>query len=547
MGRTIAPSPRSASPTPEPEVAVVCIIPSGMGWLSGTLSEAQSSSTLWLLGLVLLNALLSRTVVAERRIVVSPLVLFALHALLLPISGYFHSRGTSLPGYTETRLPCAIFGVLAAVVSAGAILFTALLPRVKIVAPRILQDVLIGAAAVVAVFIVASRAGINLSGLIATSAVLTAVIGLSLQDTLGNILSGLALQTDDSINVEDWIKVGDVTGRVVEMGWRYTAVETRNWETVVFPNSQLVKNQVMVLGRRQGQPIQLRRWVWFNVDYRFAPPDVIRAVEDAVRAAPLAGMSMDPLPNCVLMDFHESYGRYAMRYWLTDLVRDDPTDSAVRTRIFFALRRAGLPLSIPAHAIFMTEETTERRDEKTQREHGRRVDMLASIELFSALSAEERSELADSLRFAPFAAGETMTKQGAEAHWLYIIESGRAAVRVRVEDGEEEEVATLASGDFFGEQSLLTGEPRSATVVAVSAVKCWRLDKAAFQALMERRPEIAEEAAEALARRQTELDLVRENLSQEALARRTAAAKNDLVLKIRRFFGIGPGSTPPPG
>ena len=110
---------------------------------------------------------------------------------------------------------------------------------------------------------------------------LTAVIGLSLQDTLGNILSGLALQTDDTIHVGDWVKVGEVTGRVVDIRWRYTAVETRNWETAIIPNSFLVKNQVLVLGRRTGQPTQLRRWVWFNVDFRFPPTEVIRAVDDA--------------------------------------------------------------------------------------------------------------------------------------------------------------------------------------------------------------------------------------------------------------------------
>src|SRR6185436_9461244 len=142
--------------------------------------------------------------------------------------------------------------------------------------PRILQDVLVASSALVAVFMLASRAGLNLSGLIATSAVLTAVIGLAFQDTLGNLVGGLAIQLDDSVRLDDWIKVGDIVGRVSEIRWRYTAIETRNWETVVLPNSVLVKNQVMVLGRRKGEPVQLRRWIYFNVDFRYPPSEVLR-------------------------------------------------------------------------------------------------------------------------------------------------------------------------------------------------------------------------------------------------------------------------------
>jgi len=516
-----------------------------MGWLTDILAEAQSAGTLWLFVIVVLNAALGRPKQTGRRIVVAPLVLFGLHLVLLPVAGFFRGRGLSAPGYTESRLPLLIFAALTAVTAVGSLLFTVVFPRLRISVPRILQDVLIGAAAVIGVFIVASRTGINLSGLIATSAVLTAVIGLSLQDTLGNILSGLALQTDDSVHVGDWIKIGDVSGRVVEIRWRYTAIETRNWETVIFPNSQLVKGQVMVLGRRQGQPVQWRRWVWFNVDYRFPPSDVIAAVTDALRSAPFDNVAAEPPPNCILMDFHESYGRYAVRYWLTDLAADDPTDSAVRTRVYFALKRADLPLSIPAHAIFMTEQTAERREEKSSAELERRLQMLSRIALFSKLSSEEREALAGALLYAPFAAGETMTKQGADAHWLYIIASGETSVRVKIEGEGEKEVARLRAGDFFGERSLLTGEPRSATVVAVTSVECWRLDKSAFQELMNRRPEIAEEAAEVLAVRQTELLRVRENLSAEAASRRTAEAKTDLVDKIRRFFRVDSESLPP--
>src|SRR5262249_6588185 len=155
--------------------------------------------------------------------------------------------------------PTIFVGSLTAITAAFTLVMNVGMHRLRIGTPRILRDVLLAAAAGIAFFSLASRLGFNLSGLIATSAVLTAMVGFSMQDTLGNIIGGLALQMDNSIKVSDWIRVGDTTGKVTEIRWRYTAIETRNWETVIIPNSVLMKGQVIVLGRRTGQPVQWRR------------------------------------------------------------------------------------------------------------------------------------------------------------------------------------------------------------------------------------------------------------------------------------------------
>ncbi|PIU17056.1 MAG: mechanosensitive ion channel protein MscS, partial [Gallionellales bacterium CG08_land_8_20_14_0_20_59_87] len=154
----------------------------------------------------------------------------------------------------------------------GLLIFRKVLPSFKLTLPRITEDIFV-IIAYVAWFMVRLRyAGLDLSSILATSAVITAVIAFAMQDTLGNILGGLALQLDNSIEVGDWIKVDDISGKVVDIRWRSTLVETRNWETVVFPNSQLMKNKFVVLGRRTDQPVQWRRWVWFNVGLDAPPP-----------------------------------------------------------------------------------------------------------------------------------------------------------------------------------------------------------------------------------------------------------------------------------
>src|SRR5207253_2808322 len=197
-----------------------------------------------------------------------------------------------------------------------------------------------------------------------------------------------------------------------------------------------------------------------------------------------------------------------------------------------------IPLSIPAHTLFVTEEDRSRRELKSAEEVTRRVEALKGVELFHALTEEERRALAVRLRVAPFVRGEAMTRQGAEAHWLYVITRGDAEVRISVDGNLSERVATLHAGDFFGEMGMMTGEPRSATVIALSDVECYRVDKEAFHDIMRSRPEIAEDISEVLARRRVELDAAREDLNEEAKQARLRQHQGDLLHRIRNFFKL---------
>jgi small-conductance mechanosensitive channel/CRP-like cAMP-binding protein len=435
------------------------------------------------------------------------------------------------------RIGAALTAALSAVGLGSIVLFEGIVQRLKPNLPRIVPDVLTTLAAFVAMMRTSSQLGFELSGVIATSAVVTAVLGLSLQDTLGNVLGGLALQLDRSIKVGDWVKLGDVTGRVTEIHWRYTAIETRNWETAIVPNSIVMRSQVVVLGRRASLPVQLRRWVYFQVDFRTPPNEVIDAVERALCAQPLANVAGEPKPNCIAVEFGESQTKYAVRYWLTDLAADDPTDSAVRNHIFYALARARIPLSIPAQMVFVTEDDQARHAHKREAEMQRRMAALARIDLFATLSEDERKQLADKLERAPFARGETITREGGDAHHLYMILTGEVSVRLGGSDASRE-VARLKFGDFFGEMALLTGERRRATTVAITDVDCYRLDAEPFRALLAHRSDLAERVAQLLAQRQTGLTAVREALGAEQRAQLQQQNERQLLRKIREFFEL---------
>ncbi|HEX5059123.1 MAG TPA: mechanosensitive ion channel family protein [Kofleriaceae bacterium] len=431
------------------------------------------------------------------------------------------------------------FEALAGMSIGVTMVFRALLPRVGFTLPRILLDLLTAFGVIVVFIAVGRRAGFSVAGLITTSAVVTAVIGFSLQDTLGNVMGGLSLQLDKSIAVGDWISLGpgQPSGQVTEIRWRYTAIELRTWDTVIIPNGMLVKSQITILGRRTGAPQRTRRHIEFFVDFRWSPSEVIETVEAALQKDPVPRMALDPAPNVVMMGVRDSYAQYIARYWLTDLAVDDQTDSAVRTRIWFALRRAGISLSIPATSIFLTHETPERETRKAEREIEQRLRALKKVDLFSGLSAKLQRQLADQLELAPFARGEAITREGEQDDGLYMIVEGDAVVQIGHADQSIRAVAQLGPGQFFGEMSLMTGEARTATVVAATDILCYRIQKAAFQEILQETPAIADQIAEVLAMRRTALSAARDE-RDEVRKKRHETAKQDLLGRIRGFFGL---------
>ena len=494
---------------------------------------------------------------ARLRRVVALYVVFAISLAAEMTARALHAEGWVARLAVATELLMAFN-----VVNIGATLaFGVGLPVTGVTVPMIATDLLVGFGYVIATLGVLSGHGLNPTGAFASAAVVSAVLAISLQSTLGNILGGIALQLDGSIREGDWIQLeaGSIVrqGRVRTIRWRHTVVETRDWSTIIVPNSALLANNIMILGKRDGREVPQRMWVWFNVDFRFPPTRVIQVVTEALTASPIQGVAADPLPNCVCMDFgrdlRESFATYAVRYWLTDLAADDPTNSRVRARIYTALRRAGIPLALPAKQLFVEVDAEQRRHEKSERRVTDRLEALRGVSLFKALTEDELRTLAEGMSHVIYTTGEVITRQGAIAHWLYVMTGGTAEIRTTLDvDGPEgpiapqtKVVARLTSPDFFGEMGLMTGEPRLADVIATSDVDCFRLGKATFERVLLARPEIAELLSEKLATRRVELIAVRDNLDASARQQREASERDRILGSIKSFFGLSRDSGSP--
>ncbi|GBG12779.1 mechanosensitive ion channel protein MscS [Novimethylophilus kurashikiensis] len=478
---------------------------------------------------------------SDRRSLFSTLLMLAFGLIGQLGAGFVSTRG--FPAMAEgLHEAFRILEGLAVIRIFGMFIFRMLPPLVHLTPPRILEDIIVFLAYIAWGFVRLHTAGLDLSGIVTTSAVITAVLAFSMQDTLGNILGGLSLQFDNSIQIGDWIKVDDIVGKVVDIRWRYTAIETRNWETVIVPNSQLMRGKFAVLGRYSDREVQWRRWVWFNVGYQVSPSRVIETVQKAIRSADIPNVSKSPEPNCVLMDFTDSYGRYAVRYWLTDLQLDDPTDSEVRDHIYAALQRADIRLAVPEHSIHMITETEKHEQARHIRRLQERIDALHKVELFNSLHADELRTIAEKLKYAPFAKGDIITRQGAVAHWLYMLTDGEADVYLETPGQERRKLNTLHPGNFFGEMGLMMGAPRTATVIAATDVECYQLDKASFQEVLEHRPEMAEEISKILVSRRYGLDSLQQMIDDDTRVSQMAQQHQDVLSRIYEFFGIKAGS-----
>jgi len=509
-----------------------------MGFWELVMQFFWREESLPVLGMVVLLALLLLHFRKEKRqSVLNTLMFFFACLFFLFVSGVLFALQFAY--VAELMHEVGVIGAGIAVIRLwGWLVFRIVLPAVRLNLPHITEDIFVILAYVAWGLVRLRYAGLDLGSIVATSAMITAVVAFAMQDTLGNILGGLALQMDNSIKIGDWIKVGEVSGRVVNIRWRSTLVETRNWETVVFPNSLLMKNQFLVLGRRSDQPVQWRRWVWFGVGLNITPNKVASAVEEAVRQADILNVAKLPAPNCVLMEMDNGRARYALRYWLTNVEADDPTDALVRWHIFTALQRSGIRLAMERQNVHYVKENEKYQTGLQQREEDLRVKTLRRVELFAQMTDDELRELAMRLKYAPFANGDIISKQGAIAHWLYIIINGEAEVFIETPNGERRSVNYLSQGSFFGEMGMMTGAARSASVIARSDVECYRLDKNAFASIMQARPSLAEEIARVLAERRVELDSMVLNMDEQSRQQAKSSQHDELLSSVKRFFGL---------
>jgi small-conductance mechanosensitive channel/CRP-like cAMP-binding protein len=478
---------------------------------------------------------------SARRRGLLPMLVMALVGLALLLSretlaGLFATSGEAVV-LREFALALVAVGCIRITVL---FVFQTLLAQARI--PKILDDLVIALALVAYGIFRLNAVGVNLAGLITTSAVITGALALSAQATLGNLWGGIAIQMEKTCRIGDWVRIDDITGQVVSIRWRYMGVATNRNETIVIPNSTLMKERIVVVARRGEEAQPWVRYLPFELEFDHTPAHVIEVLERAFREAEIPNVGNDPPPRVGCTGFRESGIEYGIAYKLLEPSLYWRTDSDVRVHLFAALARNGIAMPYPRRVVEMRGDV---RVEAAAAEQARRRDMLAANELFHVLTDAERARLAEALDHCLYASGDLVFRAGEPADSLYLLAAGEVRV-VNVDHGRRRDLATLAAPDYFGEMGLLLGQPRAATVVAAGEVLCYRLDKQGFDAIMAARPELAEALGRVLAQRQAENDATLKALDADSRAEHTTSRAAEFVRRIQQFFRLDSPRPPRP-
>jgi len=383
-------------------------------------------------------------------------------------------------------------------------------------APAIVQDALvvigIGAAAW---FLVGNE-------MLAWSVGALAVIGFALQDQLGNLFAGLAIQIEKPFLVGHWITVADFEGRVAEVTCRATKIQTKSGNLVIVPNSTIAKEAINNYSEPEAPT---RMSVEVGATYLVPPNETRAAVLAAMRQVPR--VLTKPACDVLLTNFGESALTFRARFWVGDFADGDQVSDEVRRAIYYEFNRRGIEIPWPIQVQYdRAEQQTDTPDRRDSFQS-----TIAAVPVLAPLSAEVHRALAVAAAERLYGAEEEIVYEGEPGASMFIIRRGRVAVTI---GKPAKEVATIEAGGYFGEMSLLTGSPRSATVTARGDCTVLEISADAFRDYVRDHPEVIEPLAVAADARRRELDKSR------AAVETTAREHVSLKQRMRQFFGLTP-------
>ena len=368
--------------------------------------------------------------------------------------------------------------------------------------------------------------GINVIALVAIPTVMTAVIGFALQDTIKRFFAGISL--GNLVRVGDWVLVAGREGRVTTFDLGHLTILTRDDDLVMIPNNIVLQQDILNFNRpstRHG------RTVMVDAAYHAAPKDVQRILVGAAKAVP--GVLSEPAPCAFTFAFKDSSVQYRLKYWIDDYARVQDVEGEVLSYVWYAFQREGIEIPFPQRVIQMVKPEVALT--MAAKERDRIVEGLGRVDFLSVLSPEERQNLANEATIRVYMPGEAVVHQGDEGSELFFILDGH--VEVRIGENPHTVVATLNPLQFFGEMSLLTGEPRAATIVAQTRVEVLVLGKESMSRLLKSNPLLVEQISTVLVLRKSDLAAHQERTAQQG-EREKGDPVRSLGDRIRKFFGL---------
>src|SRR5271154_2532446 len=325
-------------------------------------------------------------------------------------------------------------------------------------------------------------------GLLATSGAVAIILGLALQSSLADVFSGIVLNIERPYGVGDWVIVDDtVQGFVIETNWRATHILTANQDVAIIPNSVVAKAKLVNCStptRAHSTSIRVK------LDPSITPVTGCHLLKEVLLSS--GQILRAPEPSVTIKDLSAEMIDYEMTFAVEDISIVPQAQNELYDRLFRAAAAGGAQFS-PRLATAATITTSVDKHRL-----GIPESLLAGVSLFSTLTVQEKTALASQMRRTEYKPSEVIVEVGTIMQALFVVSYG-VLIRSTQENGREREVARLATGDYFGESGLLTGEPLNGQVFALTRAVVYEISKEALSPLLEARPEIAEELSETLA------------------------------------------------
>ncbi|MEO6393786.1 MAG: cyclic nucleotide-binding domain-containing protein [Pyrinomonadaceae bacterium] len=364
---------------------------------------------------------------------------------------------------------------------------------------------------------------VDLGAVLTTSAIFGVILGLALQDTLGNLFAGISLQADKPFVVGDVINVqGKGTGVVEGINWRGVKIRTFANHALLMSNSSLAKEAIEVAARDNLNA----RQVFFNTLYTDSPAKTVHIVREAVRE--VENVSPAIAPNVRVRSLADSGIDWEVKYFLIDYAKYNDTDALVRQRIWYAFHRAGISFAFPTRTLIVERKTKKEDDLGVMRDS---VERLAAVDIFAPLTPDEIKQLALGAVRHMFAPDELVIRAGDPGSSMFVVNRGQVAVQVS-ENGKSRTVAELQEGSFFGEMALFTGEARSANVVATEETEVFEIGHEAMKHLFETNPDLVESLSHTIAERRVALNARPEGMDDQE------DESAGIFSAIKRFFRL---------
>ena len=396
--------------------------------------------------------------------------------------------------------------------------------------------------------------GFELTGILATSGLITAIVGFALQPNLSNIFSGIFVNIEQPFKPHDWITIGDQTGKVIDVSWRSTRLRSFQNTEITIPNETVAKSIVTNWDRPDKEDMSEGFHIFTTLSFHphHDPAHISELLFDALKKVrPVDGRSELDLQWVKFTGVDEFGLRFHIAFDCTSRMMKNSQENVVMLEIYKVMRHAGVNMTPGLLQNFLKPDVGLGALEQYTRSHKdfqstlsdkgniynesiKNQVLLKQVPLFSNLDQDQIEIIAETSERLQFAKGQTIIKQGESDNRLFIIADGVVSIELNQADGSKTELGRLGVGEFFGEMALMTGEPRTADVIALRSTLLLVVQKQTIKNIFSANNDFYNEMAKVLAERQIKLGEA--TLLPEEKSEEVNKLANKIGEAIIRFF-----------